>query len=50
MICRVCGKESPVLCLCSFCPSCISWKTHQGCIEEIENREKEAKKNEKIYE
>jgi hypothetical protein len=39
--CRVCGKETPVTCICGFCPSCIAWKGHRGCQEEIENREEE---------
>jgi hypothetical protein len=43
--CRVCGKETLITCICGFCPNCISWKTHQGCIDELNKREEE-KKNE----
>ena len=48
MKCVICGKETPVACICGFCPDCISWKGHQGCHDEMWNREIERKEIEKM--
>jgi hypothetical protein len=44
--CRLCGKNTPVTCICGFCPECIAWKTHRGCLQEIERRNEDAKEKE----
>jgi len=41
--CTICNKETPVTCLCGFCPSCITWRGHNGCIEELNRRREEEK-------
>ncbi len=41
--CVICHKETPVTCICGFCPDCISWKGHNGCVEEIRRRKEDAR-------
>ena len=39
--CKVCGKETPVTCICGICPQCIAWKGHDECLREIQEKEKD---------
>lgn len=41
--CKICGKDSTLICLCGFCDDCIEEFGHDTC-EEIAKK-KEEKKN-----
>lgn len=38
MKCILCGKDYIFMCPHGFCPDCLIWKTHRGCIEEMEKK------------
>lgn len=44
MRCKVCGKETRVICLCGFCPECINRFGHDECHNIVKQKEQENNK------
>lgn len=39
MLCKICEKETSVVCICGFCPDCIREKGHDKCTEILREKE-----------
>lgn len=45
MICKVCDKETRIVCICGFCPDCIRENGHDKCAEIAKEKNEKSNTN-----
>lgn len=33
--CKICGRETNIVCICGFCNECLRNYTHEGCYDRL---------------